>query len=252
MFKTTFFYILIRHWKVFKYFDRCIDSVFQQTYGQYKILFIDDNSGFDIYRIKYIKERLKGHVTVFNKIRKYSVRNGYEMIHKYCSNINAILINLDADDWFIDIKTLAYLNKYYGKNPKCQLTYGNCVLWNGRNYSKPANQINKYWNKPYPREIIKNKTFRKYPFLPLHPRTWRVSLFKKIRKEDMFRPDGNWLEFAEDQAFFFPMLEMANGNFGVINKPLYVYNTATEQSDKKINLMELLKDELIIRKKGNI
>jgi glycosyltransferase involved in cell wall biosynthesis len=244
-----FIYILIRHWKAFEYFDRCIDSVLLQNYRNYKILFVDDASGYDIYRKKYITEKLKGHTVVFNKFRKYSVRNGYEMIHKYCTNHNGVVVNLDADDWLISSDVLDYLNSYYLNHPDIQITYGNCILWDGDKLSKPVNQINRYWNRPYPKGVIKNKSYRKYTFLPLHPRTWKVLLFKKIYKEDFLRPDGKWLRFAEDQAFFYPMLELSNGNIGRISKPLYAYNTATIHADNKINLNELLKDELTIRRK---
>ena len=63
------------------------------------------------------------------------------------------------------------------------------------------------------------------------------------------RPDGSWLQFAEDQAMFYPMLEIAKGKYAVMSKPLYVYNIATKNSDNKQNLIRLLKDELIIRRK---
>ncbi len=248
---TIFFYILIRHWKAFEYFDRCIESVLNQTYKNYKILFVDDASGYDEYRKRYIKEKLKGHIVVFNKYKKFSVRNGYEMIYEYCINGSAVVVNLDGDDWFIDNNVLSFLNKYYVAHPEIQLTYGNCVLWNGKNYSKPAGQINKYWNHSYPKKIVDSRNYRKHPFLPLHLRTWKVSLYKRIGKYELLRPNGEWLRFAEDQAFFYPMLEMVNANVGVIEKSLYVYNVATKQSDYKINLTELLKDELIIRRKYN-
>ena len=97
--------------------------------------------------------------------------------------------------------------------------------------------------------MIRDFSYRLEPFYPLHPRTWKVWLFKKIKKEDFHRPNGTWLQYAEDQAIFFPMLEIANGNFEVIKAPLYVYNMTTQHSDIKENLLGLLKDELIIRKK---
>jgi glycosyltransferase involved in cell wall biosynthesis len=245
--KNIYFYVLIRHWRSFTYFDRCINSVLSQNYKNFKILFVDDNSGYDDFRKIYIREKLKGHIIVFNKTRKYSIRNGYELINKYAIKNNAVVINLDADDWLISNNVFKYLNIYYLKHPDVYLTYGECVLWDGNKYSRPARKIDKYWNHQYPNKIIKYKLFRKYPFLPLHPRTWKVSLFKKIKKASLFRPDRTWLKFAEDQAYYYPMLEMVGRNFGVINKPLYVYNIFTEMADIKVNTDELLKDELLIR-----
>jgi hypothetical protein len=106
-----------------------------------------------------------------------------------------------------------------------------------------------YANLPYSKSIKKNNSYRREPFYPLHPRTWKLWLFQKIHKKDFLRPDGSWLEFAEDQAIFYPMLEMAGENFVTIKKPIYVHNFEHKNSDIKRNLLGLVKDELVIRKK---
>lgn len=247
--EKVFFYVLIRSWNSFEYFDRCIDSVLNQTYKNYKILFVDDASPYTKTQKSYIKNKLKNHVVIFNRKRRYSLFNLYYMLRKYAKNDNAVVVNLDGDDWLLDNIALDYIAKIYSKNPKCLLSYGECVLWDGKKYSKPSRFVMENTNVPYPKSVVKNNSYRLYPFLPLHPRTWKVWLFKKIKKEDFLRPDGSWLQFAEDQALFYPMLEMANGSYSVIKKPLYVYNIATMHSDVKSNTLALLKDELIIRKK---
>ena len=171
------------------------------------------------------------------------------MLQEYTSNDNAIVVNLDGDDWFFSDKALEQIYKVYSDNPKCLLTYGECVFWDRGKNSTPSRFVKKYINIPYPQKVVKKNSYRLYPFLPLHPRTWKVWLFKKIKAADFLRPDGSWLQFAEDQATFYPMSEMANGRYKVIKKPLYVYNVATKHSDEKGNLVGLLRDELIIRKK---
>jgi len=248
--KDVFFYVLIRTWKTFEYFDRCVDSVLQQSYKNFKILFVDDASNYTTVQKGHIKKRLKDHVYVFNKRRVYSVYNAYIMIHRCTKNDNAVVINLDGDDWFLDNDALSYLAMVYKDNHDCFLTYGECVFWNGRKNSRPSRFVKVSTNIPYPKRVVRENSYRKEPLLPLHPRTWKVWLYKKIKKEDFLRPDGSWLEFAEDQAMFFPMLEMANGSYKVIKKPLSVYNLETKKSDVKINTITLLKDELIIRKKN--
>lgn len=245
----VFFYVLIRSWNTFEYFGRCADSVLKQPYKNFKILFIDDASNYTTKQKKYIKEKLKKHIVEFNKKRRFSVFNAYKMIHKYADNNDAIIINLDGDDWFVNDGVLADLSEVYGQNPSCLLTYGECLLWGGEQYSRPSRLIKDFTNIPYPQKVIREKTYRLEPFYPLHPRTWKVWLYKKIKKEDFLRPDGAWLKFAEDLAMFYPMLEMAAGRFKVIKKPLYAYNVAAQHADIKENLIKLLKDELIIRKK---
>lgn len=245
-----FFYVLIRSWNAFEYFDRCVDSVFNQTYKNFKILFIDDCSEYSIEQKNHIKKCLQNHIVMFNRKRRFSVFNAYKIIHKYAKNSEGVVLNLDGDDWLLDNNVLSFLAKVYDNNPDCLLTYGECLLWDGKEYSsRPSRFIKEFTNIPYRKMVVQTNTYRLEPFYPLHPRTWKVWLYKKIKREDFLRPDGSWLEFAEDQAMFFPMLEMANGLSKVIKKSLYVYNVATQHADIKENPIKLLKDELIIRKK---
>lgn len=247
--KQIFFYVLIRSWNAFEYFDRLANSIFSQTYTNFKILFIDDASNYTKEQKKYIGHKLRGHIVIFNKVRKYSVFNIYKMLHEYAPNNNAVVVNLDGDDWFFNDKVLEYLSKVYRGNPECLLTYGECVFWDGEKNSNPSRFVKKHINIPYPQKVAIENSYRRYPFLPLHPRTWKVWLFKKIKRADLLRPNGSWLQFAEDQAIFYPMLEMAAGRYKVIKIPLYVYNVSTKHSDEKENLIGLLRDELIVRKK---
>jgi hypothetical protein len=173
------------------------------------------------------------------------------MTHKFAIRSSAIILNLDGDDWLLGPDSLKHLAWVYKNNPQCLLTYGECVLWDGKHYTRPSRFVNKFTNIPYPKSVIEKYSYRKYPFLPLHPRSWRVWLFKKIKKQDFLRPDGSWLQFAEDQAIFYPILEMATARVKVIKRPLYVYNVASVHADIKENLRGLLKDELIIRKKNS-
>jgi len=250
MVEKLFFYILIRAWNSFEYFDRCIDSALSQKYKNFQILFVDDATPLDQKQKKYISRRLKNHITVFNKKRLHSLRNAYEMIRKYAVNPNAVVFNLDGDDWLLGRHALSSLAMAYSQNTKCLLTYGECLLWNGAKLSeKPSDLLLPNTNVPYSKKIIRENSYRFKPFYPLHPRTWRVWLFKKIKKQDFLRPDGSWLQFAEDQAMFYPMLEMAGGNFLSLKKPVYVHNFDYKYSDLKANLYPLVKDELIIRKK---
>src|SRR3972149_2305506 len=108
-----FFYILIRSWKTFDYFENCINSVFNQRYKNYKILYIDDASGYSNKQKKRIQVKLNKHIVIFNRIRKYSVYNGFYMIYNYAKKRNSICLILDGDDWLLDKNTLLYISKLY-------------------------------------------------------------------------------------------------------------------------------------------
>lgn len=251
--KSVFFYILIRHWKAYKYFDRCINSVLTQNYNNYKILFIDDASNYSSKRREYIIKKLRGHVVIFNKKRCYSLLNAYHLISKYATNSNAIIINLDGDDWLPHSICLSQLATIYSSNPTLQMTYGDCLIWDGHIKKRSCIAQLETLNKPYPKQTIEKNTFRSEQFLPLHPRTWKVSLFKSIPKKEFLDSNGKWLRFAEDMALFFPMLEKIKpSEYKVLKNPLYVYNQNNPHADVVENTIPLLKDELEIRTKKKV
>lgn len=246
--ENVFFYVLIRSWQALPFLYRCIESSLSQDYPDYQILFIDDASDYPRSVRDYIRNSLRGHVVVFNKKRMCAVQNAYEMISVYASNHQAVVVSLDGDDWFIDSSVLSYLAKAY-KKEQCWFTYGNCLIWNQDRSLSSIRSIDVYANTPYPQVTMKRKTYRREPFRCSHLRSWRTWLYKKIRKEDFLRPDGSWIQFAEDQAMFYPMLEMGAEYGLTIKKPLSVYNISSPNNDIKRDPLMLIRDELIIRRK---
>lgn len=247
--KQPFFYVLIRSWNAFSYFDRCVGSVLAQDYPYYRILFVDDASDYTSAQKSYIRRRLRGHLVRFNHERKHAVRNAYELIKSYADNARGVVVNVDGDDWLYTTSALRYLAHIYATHSSW-VTYGDCVLWDGRHVSvRPASRLIQQCNVPYPRSIMRLSSYRREPFIPLHPRTWKVWLYNTIDEKDFHRADGSWLEYCEDMAIYFPMLEMAGSHCHVINTPLYCYNTYTPLSDVTLHPFALYKDELEIRKK---
>lgn len=246
---STFFYILIRSWNAFDCFDRCIDSVFSQTYDNYQIIFIDDASDYSIEQKKYIREKLKGHIVILNRKRKYALCNAYEALNTYAKQPDAVVISLDGDDWLASNDSLATLNEVYIVQ-KPQITYGDCLIYDGTKISnKPASQLMEYTNIKYPEEVRRKKLFWRYPFLPLHPLTWKVRLFREVPKK-YFMHKGKWFKYWQDLAIFLVLLERAPTKISVINKPLVVYNTAhPTNTNKGYSYCEKMSEEIIIRKK---
>lgn len=243
-------YVLIRSWRSFIYFDRCIDSVFNQSYKNFKILFVDDASDLTKIQKEYIKQKLKGHIYIFNKEREFAVYNGYKMIHNYANGKDSIVVNLDADDWLINNNFLSGLAKIYNKNDSPYLTYGGCLIWNGKNLVKRSKEFDyRLSNTRYPKNIEKRNSYRKVPFRVFHPMTFRTELFKKIKENDFKEDNDSWLKFCPDLASFIPMLEMANGRYKVLKNYFYAYNIENSESNLKKNLYYFIREPLIIRKK---
>jgi hypothetical protein len=171
------------------------------------------------------------------------------MLHTYATDENSIVIILDGDDWLLDTFVLEFLNNIYTKT-QTKLTYGECLVWDGTFLSnRPSRYILPNVNLPYSQKVKQSNAYRKEPFFPLHLRTFSLNLFKKIKKADLLRDDGSWIEYAEDMAIFFPMLEMAGNYCITINKPLSVYNRSGNNHDDTQVVYSLLRDELLIRKK---
>jgi glycosyltransferase involved in cell wall biosynthesis len=241
-------YLLIRSWNSFRYLHRCIPSVLGQRGVPFTVLFVDDHSDYTQQEKQFIRRELAGHVVIFNTTRKYAIHNAYDMIHHFVSSDDAIVVNVDGDDWLSSASVLARVVSEYEKT-HCLLTYGNCrYFWPG---TKKHNTLGSDWgelNHRYSRDVEKNNAYRKTFFIPLHLRTWTAGLFKKIRKESFLRPDGSWQRICEDEAMFLPMLEMAGGRYSVIKDVLYVYNRENKYNDSKANAGESLFDELCIYK----
>lgn len=196
-----------------------------------------------------MKAKLRGHVVIFNEERKFSLRNAYELIHSYAVKPNSLIINVDGDDWLIGDNVLKVLSQTYFRKPEIVLTYGNCIYYapGTRSHLKKASDFGEI-NHRFPRAIEEEKNYREYFFLPLHLRSWRTEVFKKIPITQFQNSKKKWLRFCEDQAIFYPLLEKYHLQYEVITEPIYMYNQANQLNDFRIHNKEMLLEELWIRK----
>jgi hypothetical protein len=81
--------------------------------------------------------------------------------------------------------------------------------------------------------------YRREPWKASHLKTFRASLFHKIRPESFLGPDGKLIEHCTDQVLMFPMLEMAGpSRVKFIKETLYVYNFASSYEKANGNAAE--------------
>lgn len=194
---------------------------------------------------------LRHHVVIWRPVRYYSVRNAYEVLHQYAVDQHAVVVNLDADDWFARPTALAEIAEMYHRQ-HCLLSYGNCLVWQGRDLPRLplATEVMPACNTPYPPEIIRDRSYRRYPFLVYHPRTWSVAAFQRLPRTAFQRADGSWLQYCEDQAIFFPLLEMFGHRCICSSQPWSVYNQANPLADVQTARLALLRDEIEIRRQA--
>lgn len=223
-----------------KWYALNLGNVFAQKYTNYAVMYIDDCSTDGTYELvkQYIHTCGQDQrvLLIKNETRKGALYNLYHAIHA-CPD-RAIIITLDGDDWFKRTDVLQTINEAYA-HPNVLLTYGQYEEF-------PRGSLGNC--HPMPQEVIAARNYRSQPWFTSHLRTFYAGLFKQIKKEDLMYEDS-FFTVTWDQAFMFPMLEMANGRIQCIDKILYVYNQANPLNDFKIHLRKQLLCERIIRSK---
>lgn len=215
-----------------------LTSVFEQQYDNYRIIYIDDCSTDETYKL--VRQCVADHnaqtsITIIkNKKRRGALYNHFKAVH-LCAD-NEIVVQLDGDDWFAHENVLSVINDAY-KNPQVWLTYGQHKVY-------PTGEIGMC--KPMPEAIIHLHAYREYDWITSAPRTFYAWLFKKIKCEDLLY-QADFFTAGGDLACMFPMLEMAAGRIHFIDEVLYIYNCATENNDYKKNLLVQKTSENICR-----
>jgi len=231
-----------------KWYKKNLDSIFEQTYTNYDLIYVDDAStdctgdlvkqyfldnqfylassykdecGNLIEKYAEKNDNNRKIILIINEYRKYKMANQYGSIHTYCKNSD-IVVEIDADDWFVHDRVLSYLNKIYA-NPNIWLTYGLYIEY-------PTGKIGCDRSGRVPQKIIAHNKFRKYKWRYTGLYTYYAGLFKLVSIEDCLYK-GSDPEFSYDftpissDNVIYPMLEMcSNGHFKYINDILYVLN----------------------------
>jgi len=205
-------------------------SILNQTYTNYEVLYIDDNSTDNtLQKIKNIVGNLPNWHIIHNDENKGATYNYFEYLNDYATDDNDIIIHLDGDDWLYDNDVLDKLNTFYIENDSW-MTYGGFICWNGNEPpSLPHPQ-----STPYPEFIHEHKLYRRDLWRASHLRTYRYFLIKTINKEDLKSIiDGKYYWHASDLAFQYPCLEMCPKNkIGVIDFYAHVYNHSKQNQSR--------------------
>lgn len=218
--------------------ERNLFSILDQTYDNYRIIFVDDCSTDKTYEKvqKFIKERnQEERVTlIHNDMRKLKLFNLYRA-YTSC-NDDEIIVCLDGDDWISHRNVLKELNHYY-QNPDVWLTYGSAI--NHPKYEKKDGSI-------ISDDDLLNNRARDLQFNISMIRTFYAGLFKKIKLKDLLY-QGKFLPSADDFAFMIPMIEMSPTHSLFIPDVLYIINDSNPirenivLSSLQVNLMNYLK-----------
>jgi glycosyltransferase involved in cell wall biosynthesis len=204
------------------YYQKNINSVINQKYSNWRIIYVDDQSPDQTYQL------VKKFVTENNLWEKFElfqqVSHGAQCCGRFMAYMNTdddeIAINLDGDDWLYDredqdqYNAFQYVSSTYNKG--WWSSYGCFYKSSGPQWMETR--------VLYPKEVIDNKTYRSYKYLCKHLRTGYAGLYKNIDIADLMGPDHKFLHMCTDLSTQYPVIEMAGNKHGNVLMPTYIYN----------------------------
>lgn len=220
------FAIIVANYNTKPWYRKTLDSLLNQQYDNFYILFIDDgDDGVGYAAQAYAQEKGHGHrfVLIKNNYRHYKALNIYNVIHQHVDDHDVVAI-CDGDDWWYGPQVLEYLNDKYQQG--YWLTWGGFIRY-------PENKIAHQFQVPA--NVIQENSFRQNCHLCLGAalRSFEAWLFKQIPLEEFFY-EGILVRTTGDMAKMFPMYEMAGEHIWLNDEILYVCNTKNPLSDHRI------------------
>lgn len=239
------FKIIIPMYNVDKWITGCIDSVLRQSYKNYHVIMIDDNSSDKT--CETAVNFLKAYPTEERSRFKYfkrsinvgALENIVFGISAISNDPNDVIVLLDGDDRLADNNVLEKLNAIYN-NGNIFMTYGSY-----KNISNGArglcSQLSCFTN-----DYRKSNTW-----CTSHLRTMKKFLWDRIDNRDLRNEFGKYYSMSWDLAIMFPLLEMSgNERAKYIEDILYDYNDLNDLNDHKKNVSLQLSLAQEIRRKS--
>ena len=220
--KQNKFKIVIPSYNNEEWVETNVESILEQTYQNYEVLYINDASTDNTLQLvtDMVGNNPKWKIVSNpkNRRRGYNTSPYNEDICNFMTNDSDILVFVDGDDWLAYPKSLERLNDFYNAN-NSWMTYGRFVCYTTLQLGNPQ-------NTEYPTEVHNQNLYRRDHWRASHLRTFKWWLYKKIKKEDLIYSKTNDYYFhAEDLAATFPCLEMCpKDKIGIIPDVNYVFN----------------------------
>lgn len=156
------FSIIIPNYNNGKYLKKCLNSVLNQTYKNYEIIFVDDMSEDN--SLEIANRMLKGHKVLKVPYKKY---NGGTRNIGIMESTGDYIMCIDSDDWLINDKVLEDLNNFIEDEDIIRTGYS---LYNGEiiftDIPKHETMMDLFveptcavWTKVIKSEILKNTLF---------------------------------------------------------------------------------------------
>jgi len=234
------FHIISTGWKCEDTIQKCMHSVKMQDYNRNLVYhsIIQDGCGHIVKTPTIVVDHQTGGTPWGRWVvmhRRFGKLYNFHLAAQEAEPTD-IIGDLDLDDT-LPPDALETVARVYEEHPETLLTHGSYRMESG----KPAR-----FNGPY-----EDEKFRAAPWRGTHFKTFKASLFHRIKTNDFKGPpDGGWLMSGADMAMMLPMLELAGlDRIKYIDKEIYVYNDISPLNDHKTD-PELQKTvERYLRKK---
>ena len=247
--------VVVPSYNNIRYYKGNIDSILDQQYSNFRIIYIDDcsNDGMSDLIEKYLQEKKVDFRTI--EFKAESWESIEDTTKRFCNAVNSgenffiyvrnqnragalaniyrsvlssddsdVIVLVDGDDKLSDNEVLKRVNLAYNQKKAVWMTHGTLI-------ENPTGS--KSWCEPIPDEIIKKNAFREFK-CPSHLRTFYSWLFKKIDLQDLMY-QGNFFQMTWDMAIMYPMSEMAGERHEFLKEINYQYNVENNINDNKVN-----------------
>lgn len=225
------------HW-----IQRCLMSIRTQSHTDYECIIYNDASTdrtgqmIDDFIKRFGDSRFQVVHNTENKKVLSNLVDGFNRLGAK-DDPESVLVVVDGDDFLFCEFSLEQAGQHY-QNSNILMTYGSFIHW-------PTGETS--FSRNFPKDVIANRDYRKYPFISSHLRTFKSKLWSGIKDEDLRDVDGEYFKVACDVATMIPMLEMAGDRFKYIQNVLYVYNRRNPISDDVINSQDQQRIDKLIR-----
>ncbi|PSL21511.1 glycosyltransferase family 2 protein [Dyadobacter jiangsuensis] len=231
--------VLVPFYNVENYLDECINSIVNQDYSDFTVIFLDDSSTDN--SISKIPD-LPNCRLITSTQRSYALANIYMGLCSFDFKDEDIVVIVDGDDFLRHNQVFKKINYIY-EHEQCLLTYGQ--------YCSTTNQLGHC--RAYNEEEFGN--LRELDWRASHLKTFKYSLFSRFVKLDpevnSFRNStGSFFEMTYDVALMTPLMEIAGFEKIYFNADIvYVYRIH-ENNDavRDIALQNSIATEIKFRK----
>jgi glycosyltransferase involved in cell wall biosynthesis len=203
--------ILSTLWNAKGFIPQFINSIKLQTYKNFVVYVVDDNSNDGSYQTLIKLTSGDNRFKIFkNDTQKFKTQNFYEIINNHeLINDNDVIIELDGDDSFYSKNAVEKVFNHF-RDPN---------LWiAGYKWIDNRGQKSPFKHSPN----ADNPRSQVWSYSAM--RVFRAFLFRNIKQNDLMF-EGNFVRAANDIAYGMPMLEMSGReHFKSFDDVTYLYN----------------------------